>query len=772
MVAIPPIPPHSPSLSFGPFELDTASGELRKAGTLVRLQPQPFRLLLLLAERSGTVVTREEIQRCLWTESTFVDFEHGINFSINQIRGALADNAEKPRYIETLPRRGYRFITSVQVSSNGHDSVHLAARLSDSARPLPANSDSSVSRDSHAHSVVYIRPDLYPARIAAQAETPGKSWQIVAAAGLVLLIAAAAFWIMTHRVSPRTSPQTWKLRQLTTNRTENPVTNGAISPDGKYVAYTDSNGMHLKLLETGETSLIPQPPSVADKNAEWRIKQWFPDSTRFLADAHPSGRSPAFLSSQGSSIWIISVLGGPPHRIRDDAIAQAISPDGSSIAFATNKGRLGDREIWLMGPDGENARKIFETDEDGYLGAFRWFPNGQRVAYAAIHYGTGEVVSRELTGGPVTYVFPHSESKKTWEYTLLPDGRVLYPVAESGAAGETCNYWVMSLDERTGTASGNPRRLTDWAGFCPLYTSVTADGHKLSFFKWLGHSSMGIASLDTAPTRINNTRPFASSEGYDVPLDWTADSKNIIFSSNRNGHHAIFIQSLDGDASEPVVAGPYDWTDARVSPDGSWLIYSTDAGQGGDSMQFMRMPVAGGTSQFLLTARPLSEFRCARSPSSLCVLAERSENRRQFVFTAFDPLTGRGAELARVDIHSEAKKLHWDLSPDGTRLSFTKTPDDPIEILSLGTKVTQTIRLKGWTNLDSLNWTAKGDGFFIYSGVHGGMVLLQVDLHGNVTVLQRNNGNASGFARPSPDGRHLAIYDYRVDGNIWTLENF
>src|SRR6201984_567573 len=118
MVAIPPSLPNLPNLSFGPFELNPASGELRKSGILVKLQPQPFRLLLFLAERSGTVVTREEIQRCLWSESTFVDFEHGINFSINQIRGALADDAEKPRFIETLPRRGYRFIAPVHSSSN------------------------------------------------------------------------------------------------------------------------------------------------------------------------------------------------------------------------------------------------------------------------------------------------------------------------------------------------------------------------------------------------------------------------------------------------------------------------------------------------------------------------------------------------------------------------------------------------------------------------------------------------------------------------------
>src|SRR5258708_8184111 len=121
MVAIPPSLPNSPNVCFGPFVLAPAAGELRKSGTLTNLQPQPLRLLLLLAERAGTVVAREEIQRCLWTDSTFVDFEHGINFSVNQIRTALADDAEKPRFIETLPRRGYRFIATVQVSSNVHN---------------------------------------------------------------------------------------------------------------------------------------------------------------------------------------------------------------------------------------------------------------------------------------------------------------------------------------------------------------------------------------------------------------------------------------------------------------------------------------------------------------------------------------------------------------------------------------------------------------------------------------------------------------------------
>jgi DNA-binding winged helix-turn-helix (wHTH) protein/TolB-like protein/tetratricopeptide (TPR) repeat protein len=108
--------PTSTRFRFDAFELDPASGELRKAGRLLKLQPQPFRVLALLIEHADQLVSREEIQRCLWQDSTFVDFEHGINFSINQIRAALGDSAAKPRYVETLPRRGYRFVGKLEQS--------------------------------------------------------------------------------------------------------------------------------------------------------------------------------------------------------------------------------------------------------------------------------------------------------------------------------------------------------------------------------------------------------------------------------------------------------------------------------------------------------------------------------------------------------------------------------------------------------------------------------------------------------------------------------
>src|ERR1700729_1199573 len=114
-------------IRFGAFELDGAEGQLRKAGVLLKLHPQPFQVLLLLAERPGQIVDREEIRRRLWGDNTYVDFEGGINFCIKQVRTVLGFNAEKPKYIETLPRRGYLFTVSVSARDAESRDVFFAA---------------------------------------------------------------------------------------------------------------------------------------------------------------------------------------------------------------------------------------------------------------------------------------------------------------------------------------------------------------------------------------------------------------------------------------------------------------------------------------------------------------------------------------------------------------------------------------------------------------------------------------------------------------------
>src|SRR5687767_1606865 len=98
---------------FGPFAFNSAAGELQKYGVVVRLQPQPARVLAFLLSRAGDVVSRDELRQRIWPEGTYVDFERGLNFAIAHIRSTLGDSADKPLYIETLPRRGYRFIAPI-----------------------------------------------------------------------------------------------------------------------------------------------------------------------------------------------------------------------------------------------------------------------------------------------------------------------------------------------------------------------------------------------------------------------------------------------------------------------------------------------------------------------------------------------------------------------------------------------------------------------------------------------------------------------------------
>ena len=112
-----PVTPNNRLKRFGVFELDLGAGELRKNGAKLRLQGQPFQVLALLLERAGEVVTREELQQKLWPSDTFVDFDHSLNTAINKVREALGDSASSPRYVETLARRGYRFIAPVRTDS-------------------------------------------------------------------------------------------------------------------------------------------------------------------------------------------------------------------------------------------------------------------------------------------------------------------------------------------------------------------------------------------------------------------------------------------------------------------------------------------------------------------------------------------------------------------------------------------------------------------------------------------------------------------------------
>ena len=608
-------------------------------------------------------------------------------------------------------------------------------------------------------------------------------WTAAPAAATVLLLLGAILWLAKSR-SPSQAPPT--LRQLTINSSESPVASGAISPDGKYVAYSDSSGMHIKLTGGDETVSIAAHDTLKSDKVNWEIVStaWFPDSKQFLANAYPAtsysqdGLSQRDWSSQGSSVWIVSVLGGAPRRLRDNAFAWSVSPDGSSISFGTNKAKVGDRELWLMGANGEQARKLYEVDETQGICCFYFFPDGQRVSYLTSNEAGSTLVARNLNGGPVATLLPPSEMSKIGDSIWLSDGRLLYSDLCVGiivAFDTPCNYWIERLDTRTGALIGKPRQLTNRAGSWMSNPSTTADGKRVAFLESSGRGTSYVADLEAGGMRLINSKRLTVEEGGDdYVADWMADSKTVILSLNRGDHYSLYKQSLNGHERKTIVASAPGGLieEAWMSPDGKWVIAQvwpiTNA-----PVNLMRIPIGGGTPELIFAIPEGSSTFCARPPSNLCAVAEQSEDLKQMIITAFDPVKGRGRELTRFDLDpaNDLDHLLWSLSPDGTHLAAAPGRRGPIQIHSLIDGSTRVIRPKALASMRQLFWAADGRNFLMTNTSNAGSEILRLDLQGNASVLRKCDSDRC-FGLGSPDGRHVAVYDWKMTANMWMMENF
>ena len=633
-------------------------------------------------------------------------------------------------------------------------------------------------REQRYQSAAELRSDLEILGRSIWPKALGFRWWAAAVVAVVLALVAAVFW---RTKGPTSIVPDLRLQQLTTNSSENPVTGGAISPDGKELAYTDAKGMHVKLIGTEETRSIPQPMAVKNDNLKLEIgsNAWFPDGTTFIANGRPASETEG-ISSRTSSIWTVSVRDGTSRKVRDNAVAWAVSPDGTAIAFGVNTGKLGERELWMMQPDGERARKLFDTDENSAIGGAIWSPDAQRILYFRTEVSGDTLVSGDLKGQVLATLLRASELRNIPDFTWLPDGRFIYAVQEPGSVNTTCNYWTMRVDTRTGKLIEIPRRLTNWAGFCMSNTSVTNDDKSVAFLEWSTQGTGYMADLDAGGKRIANLRHFTLEEGDDAITDWTADSKAVIVIQNRVDHYGIYKQPLDSDIPEPIVTNvPGGLLEtAAQSPDGRWIIAQVFPMPGDSSTPrpIVRIPVAGGSPELILSVSAWGNFSCARSPSNVCVVVEPSVDHKQMIVSAFDPIKGRGLEVARFDVDplpTEVSVPLCDISPDGTRLVTSRGPDGPIQILSLRGKPAQVIRVKGLKNMRLLGWAADGKSLLVSNSIKGGGALLHVDLQGNATVLWKcsEGGDRCVWAQ-SPDGRHLALYGEKLRANMWMMENF
>jgi len=717
---------------FGVFEVDLRAGELRRGGLKVKLQEQPLQVLTALLEHAGEVVTREELRTKLWPAETFVDFDHGLNAAVRRLRDALGDSADTPRFVETVARRGYRFIFPVP---------GLAPPIGE---PFPIG-DNEVS--------------LSP-----------RPWRkTVLLVGLLLLAVGSSLWFL-RPVLPK--PQLTE-RPLTANPDDVPVTSSAISPDGKYLAFTDKTGFYLRQIDGGETHTVTLP-----KGFDALAESWFPDSTHLVVSWVENPKKP-------SSLWEISIMGGTPRKLADEGQAARVSPDGSKIAFLS--GKFDQSEIWLMHADGSEAKKVVTADEADFS-PVAWAPDGRGLAYVRTTYLSHSLETKieiaDIGSGRTEIVLskPGLGPALSWTQT----GRLIYSLQEPVPNRNDFNLWWVQLDSGTAGTRGPSTRVTSDRGLA-AGLSVSKDGKLLAFRRWALQNDVYVADLEAGGKRMGTSQRLTQDERQDYPYSWTPDSKAVFFTSDRDGVFHIFKQAIGQTQPELVVGGNDDLALPRLTPDGSSLLYLVmpKPGESSQNVRIMRMPLTGGPSQFVLQAPLMWNHQCARISSTLCIYSWTGPNQEKFF--SFDPMDGTGKLMATV----EGGPLNWALSPDGKYLAMVKRGFQTdfgmvqtnlgIQILSILDGSKRTIPVPGWAGITTVDWSADGKSLWTgafhtkqgwrFAGLES-FTLLNIDLNGRVTATLAKGNVSFYWAISSPDGHRLALATAADSSNVWLLQNF
>lgn len=409
--------------------MDIKSGELRRNGALVRLQPQPFKVLALLLDQPGEVVTREEIQSRVWAAGTFVDFEQSLNFCIRQIRAALGDSAVHPRYVETLPRRGYRWVGGSVERVPPPATVH--------EWPQPVSEDSSNGNG-------------IPGALTLPADAAVEPrWSTVALvlAGAVVLLGALAFAyrlggrperelprpgfqrITFHRgavTSARFGPEnqvvyvaSWEGRsaemQLVNSGARESRPLGIV--DTRIVAASDSEVAFLKRRVLARAPLAGGPPREVSRDIE--AADWTADASEFAVVRVRNGR-----------FYLEYPIGRSLGETRDVSHLR-ISPDGGLVALAEHPMFGDDRgQVVIVDRDGE---RLAVSGPWGSLEGLAWSPGGDEVWFTAARIGVKSELYALTRDGRVRYV--HAAMGRLVLHDVAPDGRVL--LERTGIGSET-----------------------------------------------------------------------------------------------------------------------------------------------------------------------------------------------------------------------------------------------------------------------------------------------------------------------------------------------
>jgi DNA-binding winged helix-turn-helix (wHTH) protein/Tol biopolymer transport system component len=548
------------TVRFGPFELDSQCGELRKNDIRLRLQGQPIQILEMLLARPGELVTREEIQQRLWPADTFVDFDHSLNTAVKKLRQALGDEADAPRYVETLPKRGYRFIGAVEITVSREESLASAEATVTMPGPVALPKD----------------------------RTRRRGW-ILAACLVTLFIATGLIYLGSK---PPSLPTITGSHPVATNiHSTLPLGEAKLLTDGKSIYFQKGSDFSTFQVPVtgGDVSEIPAPNGrlmdIAPDGSEILfMAPQSPPANGFNLLAKPLPIGPLRMVVKGGrfATWspdgqFIFFVRGTEELVRaradgsdpqpivklEEIFGPHVSPDGSRIRFEAGS----EEDLWEIGSDGRNLHPVLTGQKtvagatwslDGRVYFFSAW-DGDRISLWAAPDGpswwqTGQPSARKLTFGPTSYSRP----------TLSKDGRQLFALGEEHQ-GELSVY-----DHSSG------KFIPYLGGISACYVDFSRDGQWMTYVAY-PEGSLWRSKVDGSEKRQLTRPPLAV-----VNPRWSPDGKLIVFTDRSNGDRRqmdsatprrIYAVSADGGAPSLLVAdshpGGPTW-----SPDGNSIAVS------------------------------------------------------------------------------------------------------------------------------------------------------------------------------------------------------
>jgi Tol biopolymer transport system component/DNA-binding winged helix-turn-helix (wHTH) protein len=589
---------------FGVFELDLRAAELRKNGVKLKLQDQPCQVLLKLLEHRGEVVSREELRSALWHEDTFVDFETGLNTAIKRLRETLGDSADNPTFIETLPRRGYKFIAPVEEPTNQESKKEV-----DPGEQKPGRGKRLRNRNLVGTVAVLLligtavwysqpRPPTVTNAVRISNDRKAKSpLNPPVTDGVHLYFIEGMPWTTGSGIAQMSATggeTTW----ITTTLRE-VLAIYSMSPDRSELLV--GNGVAVGSELAAELWVQPLPAGAPRRvgNIDASSACWTPDGTQIV---YADGRTILIANKDGSEPHPLATLPGVARALR-------FSPDGRRIRFYLAQPKAESNSIWEMDADGKNARPLFpDWKESSYQCCGNWSPDGDYYYFQAGRGNSQAIwvmperrsLFRKAAAGPSRLM---SGPLRFGASVPSSDGKRLFVVGEE-ARVELVRYDLRAgrFDSYLGGLSAGPVDFSSdgkWIAYV-AYPDMTlwrsrvdgSDKMQLTFPpvrayepRWSPDGSK-IAFMDVQPSRPWKIRLFSSTGGSPELLaqdstgegdpTWTPDGKAIVFGkSDADGKGAIDRLDMETGKVYPI-AGSDGFFSPRVSPNGRYISALAD----------------------------------------------------------------------------------------------------------------------------------------------------------------------------------------------------